>query len=563
MRSRRRLAASLVVVLALGLAACAPAMPESVVPKTKITVGWTGTLTSTNAAVSGTSGNTDVAAVVRARFGDVVDGAFVPDASFGTVKIVSKDPFVVRYDLAQPAWSDSIPLDAADLLLGWAGASGWFGKDAAGAQASEMPVPRVDEFARSMDVTFAHPTIGWQTAVTVPVPAHVVGERAFGLDDAMEAKQAVITAIHDRDESALKKIAKAWNKGFDLPKKGSIPADTLLSSGPFVVDGVESAKAGQSVTLVPNAAYRGTPTPKVARIELVPRGDTPVADAGGRLDIVQVAPDAANRKPIHELERKDFTVEPTDDGTMWAMMLNPRGVFSTPQARIAFMHATSANAMAQRGGGQWGNAFAGTTSMTTAPDSEAYAVVNEDSGFTASLGTPGDEPALQRSGAGVADGARVCVLYDRASEFARGAFASLRETALEAGWNAVDCGADDMKAALQKRQWAAVITRVPIPQTPDQIAAQWGSQGAESITGNGDDHRDELIAQLSQTVDVYQAREIRAQIEASIVRAAVALPIAVNPRITIVERGVGAVKARNGAGASLMWGAATWTVAPS
>jgi peptide/nickel transport system substrate-binding protein len=201
--------------------------------------------------------------------------------------------------------------------------------------------------------------------------------------------------------------------------------------------------------------------------------------------------------------------------------------------------------------------------MTTAPDSEAYAVVNEDSGFTAALGTPGDEPALQRSGAGVADGARVCVLYDRTSDFARGAFASLRETALEAGWNAVDCGADDIRAALAERQWDAVITRVPIPQTPDQIAAQWGSQSAESITGNGDEHRDELITQLSQTVDVYQAREVRAQIEASIVRAAVALPIAVNPRVTIVQRGVGAVKARNGAGATLMWGAATWTIAPS
>lgn len=563
MRTRRRLAASLVVALALGLAACAPAMPKSVVPKTKITVGWTGTLTSTNAAVSATSGNTEVAAAVRARFGDVVDGAFVPDAAFGTVKIVSKDPFVVRYDLTQPAWSDGIPLDAADLLLGWAGASGWFGKDAADAQASETRVPRIDEFARSIDVAFPHPTIGWQTAVTVPVPAHVVGERAFGLDDAMEAKQALIIAIRDRDKAALKKIARVWNKGFDLPKKGRIPADSLLSSGPFVVESVENAKAGQSVTLVPNPAYRGTPTPKVARIELVPSGDQPVADAGGRLNVVQVAPSSANRAPIHELERKDFTAEATNDGSMWAMMLNPSGMFSTPQARVAFIHATPANAMAQRGGGQWANAFAGTTSMTTAPDSEAYAVVNEDSGFTAALGTPGDEPALQRSGAGVADGARVCVLYDRTSEFARGAFASLRETALEAGWNAVDCGADDIHAALAERQWDAVITRVPIPQTPDQIAAQWGSQSVESITGNGDEHRDELITQLSQTVDVYQAREIRAQIEASIVRAAVALPIAVNPRVTIVQRGVGAVKARNGAAATLMWGAATWTIAPS
>ena len=116
---RRLLAAVLVLLLAAGLAACTKARSGKAsagpVAGTKVVVGWSGAFTSANAAQSPTAGNLDIAAATRGRFGDVVDGQFVPDTGFGTVKIVSESPFTVRYDLAQPAWSDGIPVDAADL----------------------------------------------------------------------------------------------------------------------------------------------------------------------------------------------------------------------------------------------------------------------------------------------------------------------------------------------------------------------------------------------------------------------------------------------------------------
>ncbi len=123
---RRRFGAPLALLLAASLTACAPALPETVVPGTEITVGWTGAFTSANAAASPTPGNVAIAETIRGGFGDVIDGEFVADESFGVVTIVADDPFTVRYDLAEPAWSDGIPLDAADLLLGWAAASGYF-----------------------------------------------------------------------------------------------------------------------------------------------------------------------------------------------------------------------------------------------------------------------------------------------------------------------------------------------------------------------------------------------------------------------------------------------------
>lgn len=538
------------------LTGCGPALPSTVVPGTEIAVGWNEELTSVNAAAAPTPGNTQIARAIRAGFGDIVDGEFVADESFGTVAIVDEDPFTVRYDLSEPSWSDGIPLDAADLLLGWAASAGYFApetNEADDAEPEAAPtVPTVDEFARSIDVTFAHPTNTWQTAVTVPVAAHIVGKRAFGLDDAMEAKQAVIRAIQETDASALAAIADVWSNDFTIPEGGArIDPDVLVSSGPFRLDDVGVADEGQTVTLVPNPSYRGTVTPQVAQIDLVPAGTDPVAAIGGGLDVVQVGPTASNAAPIKELERRDHAVQTTHDGTVWTVLLAPTGVFADVAARAAFLRMVPASDLVDRGAGAWSSSYTATTSLLSAPSSRAYEVVSEDSGFATALGKA-DDPVLEREAAGVAAGSTVCVLYDRSSEFAAGAFAALRDAAGAAGWSAADCGSDDIGPALDGGGWNAAIVRVPIPQTPADVAAQWGS----------DPDRAALIAQLAQTVDVYEAREVLAQIEATLVRAAVARPFAANPRLTILDRDITGVTARNGADASLTHSVAQWAVVP-
>ena len=560
MRIRRRLAAPLAVIGVVGLAACAPALPETVVPGSVVTVGWTGDFTSANAAAQPTAANLDIAAPTRARFGDLVDGEFVADEAFGTVTILTEDPFTVRYDLAEPRWSDDIPLDAADLALGWAAASGLLAPSE-NARGSEPAVPRIDEFARAIEVTYPEPIRDWQQRIAVAVPAHVVAGRAFNQDDPMEAKQALIAAIEGRDAAALAKIAEAWDGAFTIPEGGEVPADALLSSGPFRVDALERGPDGQTITLVPNAAYRGSVTPRVARIELVPAGEDPIAAIGERLDAARVAPVAADKEPIEALERRDFTVDTTHDGTVWALRLNPAGVFTGAPARAAFLRAIPARALIERGGGAWASAYTATNALLAAPGSRAYDVVAEDSGFTAALGGS-DDPAIERESAGIAAGAQVCVLYDRASEFASGAFAAVRDAAIEAGWTAVDCGADDVQAALAQGGVDALIDRVPVPQGAAGIAAEWGSAAQTSLPVVADPDRDALISRFARTPDVYAARDVLGQIEATIVRAAVALPIALNPVTTIIDKDVLGIAPRSGADAPLTSGAVQWEVAP-
>jgi len=586
MRPTRRIAATAVALAltASALTACAPALPPSVVAGSEAVVAWSGELTSFNPAAAPTAGNLDIAAATRGRFGDVVDGEFVADESFGTVSIISDDPFTVRYDLAEPAWSDGIPLDAADLLLGWAAESGLLGGvsadaasgddtdaaphaeaaegAAADAGVNEATPPALDEFGRAIEVAFAAPTISWQTAVAASVPAHVVGERAFSLDDPMEAKQAVVRAILDGDEAALGEIAQVWGTAFEIGDGADTPDDVLLSSGPYRVDTVERAASGQRVRLVPNAAYRGAAAAQIAQVDLVPPGDDPIGQVGGDLDIAQVAPSPANHAAVHDLEREDFPVVTTHDGDVWSVRATAAGVFTDPAARAAFLRALPADAMVTTGGGEWAQAYTKTTSVLAAPESPAYEIVVEDSGFTATLGTPADEPALDREAAGVAAGTSVCVLYDRGSAFASDAFAAMQGAMAEDGWAITDCGSDDIAASVDQTGWDAVIDRVALPQVPAQLAAQWGSAGSASAWTLPSPERDALIAQYAQTVDVYDARELLAQIEASIVQAAVVRPLSVDPVVTIVDRDVTGVTVRNGPVAPLLSGVAVWAPVP-
>ncbi|MFT4215252.1 MAG: hypothetical protein QM622_10820 [Microbacterium sp.] len=562
MRIHRLGTASVALLAAAALAACSPSVPATVVTGTRVVMGWTGELTSLNALADPTPGNLEVAAATRDGFGERVDGEFVADESFGTVSIVGDDPFVVRYDLAEPSWSDGTPVDAADLLLGWAWAAGLLADADGAVSAGDQTVAEVDEFARSIEVVFGRPTSAWQTAVTAQVPAHVVGGLAFGIEDPMEAKQAVIRAIQERDAARLAAIAEAWNDGFAVDEGSDIAGELLLASGPYRVDGVSWTAEGQSVRLIPNEQYRGAATAQIAAVDLVPAGEDPLSSLGDGLDIVRVTPTAENFAVVHRLERRDTVVETTDDGTVWSVLLRSEGVFAGHAARSAFLRTVPVNDMIDRGAGPWASAYTKTTSMVSAPGSSAYDIVVEDSGFTAALGTAPEDAEAEREVAGVGSGTPVCVLYDRDSPFASGAFAALRDVAAEAGWEVADCGSDDFDGAVGQDQWDAVITAVPVPSTPAQLAAQWGSDGEASLVAQTDTDRDALIAELAQTTDVYTARELYAQIEATIVRAAVARPLAMDPVVTLVAPDVDGVVVRGGATAPLTAGIAQWTAVP-
>lgn len=530
-------------------------------------MGWSQQVTTLNGATTAgaAEGNREIASITHDAFARVVATGVETDQSFGTVTVIdaATDSFAVRYDLADRTWSDGVPLDAADLMLAWAA-----GSNATAGEFDSLPtdlrqsaaVPHLDEFARRIDVSFATPVRDWQTALDVAVPAHVVGALALDIDDPMEAKQAVIDAITDDDADDLAKIAEVWNTGFDIDGASDDELDDLgVASGPYQVKTIEDAGAADDVTLEVNREHTGDAAPTYEEVDVV-AAPSPLADFPGDVDVVQVVPTPDNYLEVRALTRRDHHLATTHAGRLWALVLRAdRGIFRKGDARRAFLRATPRGDLTSAGAGDWRDAFAATQSLLFAPESDGYDIALEDAGFRAAFEGAGNDAAEDRARAGVPAGTKVCVLYDTEEPFAVRAYGALRVTAAESGWKVRDCGEQGIEDGLSsQRKWQAVLTTVPLPETPDDITETWGGVQPSPLTGLADEERARLAEEIAHTPDRYDARDLQVAIEAGLIQESLALPLAMEPVVTLSRRGLDLVQPESGALATLLAGAAGW-----
>ncbi|MCR6649950.1 MAG: ABC transporter substrate-binding protein, partial [Cellulomonas sp.] len=252
-------------------------------------------------------------------------GRAVPDEGFGTVEKLADDPLTVRYTLARTAtWSDGVPVTAADLLLEWAARSGSLddvvpelGDDgevvngdaldsgvafAATSRAlvHAQSIPTVDDEGR-VTVVYARPVPDWQVALDVNLPAHVLGREALGVEDDVQAAQAVVAALaapadHHDDLSAL---SRAWRTAYDDDALAAA-AGVAVTTGPYAVSKV---LPDQRVELVRNEQYTGS---RPARFDsLVVRSDVHPLDQvtalrDGEVDVVAPVATADVREALDD-----------------------------------------------------------------------------------------------------------------------------------------------------------------------------------------------------------------------------------------------------------------------
>lgn len=547
--------------------ACSGDLPASVEEGTEVAVAWTGSLTSTNpaTAATATAGNLDIASLTRGAFGTLVDDAVEMDETFGEVTMTDDEQARVRYDLADPSWSDGVPIDTADLMLAWAATSGYFRTPKEGGSDGEVDfgavptgltksayIPEVDEAARAIEVPLVEPVVDWRTALDVAVPAHVVGQKALKIEDPIEAKEVVETAIEESDTAKLTKIAEAWKTAFTVAEDGKAPEEALLSSGPYRIAEITAGEAGQEVDLEANPEYAGEARPTYEQVRLAPASADALDSLGEKVDVVQVAPTKANRKQVRDLERRDYGVATAHDGTIWALVLRTdRGLFQRKNTRTTFLRAVPRGDVAEGGAGEWAEAYEMTDVVLFPPGGEGYQIATEDSGFSTKFGASAEAEAPR--------GARVCVAYDKSNAFAAGAYETITDAVGEEGWSTTDCGASSADKIQSGTTWDAALVRVPIPQTPEEITAQWGSKGNRNLTGGGDRDRDRLIGELARTADPYEARDVRVQIEKTLVRDSIVVPIVTNPTVTVSDKAVDSVRPRSGDVAPLVSTVVEWS----
>jgi len=546
---RRALACLSAVAGVLVLSGCGGApLHKAVVEDTSVDVAWRGALTSVAKPLS--AGDDDIAQLTHAQFARVDQGAVTPNQSFGSAEILdeSDGAMTVRYDLAEPRWSDGIPLDSADLLLAWAVAAhpGEEGFETAASGLVGSETPTYDEFERRIDVTLDGTAADWQTALQIMAPAHIVGELAFGIDDPMAAKQAVIEAIESGD---LAELASTFTSAFEISARFPASDERLLASGPYRIESIagDAEEGDQVVTLVANREFTGEVAGAFERIVFHQDDASDVFDRiGDEYDVAQLPVSEADFVQVRDLERDDYGMATTGSGELWALLARAdTWPLRDADARTAFLRSIPRTDIVAEVAGDWASAYESSSAMSLAPSEEGYDIAVEDSGIMTQL-EPAQDPAALRKSAGVPENSVVCILYDTDEAFAREAFESMKKSLDEAGWTARDCGNDEPDEVIEVGgAYDAVLTRIDLPETPADLARQWGS-GDGNPTQNASDERDALIARVGTVTDPYDRRDLRVAIEADIVAQRIALPIATDPVVIVASRDVEAVQAAPG-----------------
>lgn len=185
-------------------------------------------------------------------------------------------------------------------------------------------LPEISEDGRSIttvwDTLFVdYPTAGLNSGT--PTPAHTVGRLALGIEDPMEAKQAVrdaLEAVLGGDTAAtadVKAISETWNLAFDAT---ALPDDPglYLSFGPYNLTGYDELS---QMTFEAREDYTWGPRPQVQTIVYRIIGDPTAAVQAlenEEIDIIQPQATADILTQLDALADRGVEVI-TDDGATY------------------------------------------------------------------------------------------------------------------------------------------------------------------------------------------------------------------------------------------------------
>lgn len=245
------------------------------------------------------------------------DGAIYPNEDLGTYEVVSEDPMTVKYTINPEAkWSDGTDITVADAVLAWAtqnvnlakGDTPLFNSVSQDLGDTVPKGPEGDPMGKEFTLTYANPDPDYAIQVLMAQPAHVVAEQGgLSVEEFVEAARA-------GDSAKLEKAAEFWNTGWTT-SPGTLPDEELIPvNGPYKLS---SWEPGQSVTLVANENYYGTPA---ATKELVIRFTAPdtmvQALQNGDIDVIEPQATVDTLAQLEGLGEENVQVH-TGDSLTW------------------------------------------------------------------------------------------------------------------------------------------------------------------------------------------------------------------------------------------------------
>ncbi len=583
---RRFTAAAAAVAVGLALAACAP--PEDQKKEqgpqgdTSVNVGWNQPFYSYNNDT--TTGN----ATANANILYLMNGSFnyynpdlelVQDKSFGTYEKVSDDPLTIKYTIDdQTKWSDGTPVDASDMLLQWAALSGALNtvdgdkvkrdpdtgapsKTAAGqvffdGQTPGMSLvtktPEIGDNNKSITMVYDKPFADWEVNFDVGVPAHATAEKALGLSDPQQAKDALVKAIQDKDNQALSKIANFWNSGYDYT---AYPKDELLrlSSGAYVMKAFEK---NQFMTLEANPDYKGDHKAQIKKVTIRWNED-PLASVqalqNGELDLIspQSSPDVLQAVKAIDGVKVDTDVEATYEHV--DLTYNNGGPFDpktyggdaakAKAVRLAFLKTIPRQEILDKLIKPLQPDAELRESQTITPGAPGYdemAAQNGSKDFD-QVDIAGAKQLLKQ--AGVKTPVDVRFLFAADNVRREQSFELIRQSAKQAGFNVIDKSNADWGSLLGSGTYDA--TEFGWQSTSTAVSesdANYSSDGGNNFGGFKSDKVDKLYDELQTTTDPDRQLQIQIDVEKELWADGFGVTIFQFPSITAYNKNISNVQ---------------------
>lgn len=581
---RRFTAAVAAAAFALAAAGCAPpAAEEEDGPRggTSVSIGWNQPFYSYNDASSNGNAatNANVLYLMQSGFNYYnADLELTRDKSFGTYEKLSNDPLQVKYTVNEGVvWSDGTAVDAADLLLSWAAlssalntveaeaverdpetgdakpADGVYFDSGAPGMRLVTEVPEIGDDGRSITLHYDRPFADWEIAFSVGVPAHATVMRALDISDPQEAKETLITAIEEKDEKKLGRIANFWNTGFNYT---SFPEDELLrlSSGAYEMTELEE---NQYMTLEANPDYTGDRKAQIEKITIRWNED-PLASVqalqNGELDLIspQSSPDVLQALEGIDgvtvetgveaaYEHVDLTFDnggPFDAKTYGGDEEKARAV------RLAFLRTIPRREILDK------------LIVPLQPDAELR------NSFNLTPGAPGYDEMVRQNGsdqfdevdiegakkllaeAGVKTPVDVRFLYAAGNVRREESFELIRQSAMEAGFNVVDKSNADWGSLLGSGTYDATEFGWESSSTAvTESDANHSSDGVNNFGGFENERVDELYDELQIETGPERQLEIQIEIEQLLWSDGFGVPIYQFPGVVAYNQNISNVSA--------------------
>jgi peptide/nickel transport system substrate-binding protein len=572
---RTTIAAAVVVTAALALAGCTG--QQEPVAGTSVTVAASQPFTSYNPKTSygNTSGNGSISYATNSQFAFYDNSPkLVKDSSFGSYQIVSRDPFTVKYTIADGvSWSDGTAVDAADLLLAWAANSGnlntpdfdaqkYVDQDT-GRYTSAFPrnvvhfdgfsgnglqlvtkTPVIGDGGRSLTLSYDRFFVDWELVFGVGLPAHIVAEKSLGIGDPQKAKDALVKAVTAKDPKALAKISRFWNSGFNFT---SMPKDRdlVVGDGPYVISDLV---ANDHVTLEANPHYSGDHRPKFERVTIRFISDPLAAVKAlrdGTVDIV--SPQATEDVAKALLATKDVTVLSGIDGSYEHLDLqfshSKNGTFDDPLVREAFLKVVPRQQILDSLVVPLQEDAQLRSSQVFLPGSAGYDTAVKENGSAAyrRVDVDGAKTLLARA---TGTSRQVCILFDPANPRRVAEFALIQKSASLAGFTVTDCSSPDWRMLLGTAGAydASLYALRPTSLATTAAGASFRSTSTiNNLNFYANPKVDALLTQLDSTFDRQKQLDILTRVDTLVWADAYGVPLFQFPSLTAFGPAVGGV----------------------